>query len=242
MAHTPQTPIDRAAGDHVIDLWATLIPLIVGSAILPVQITITILLLRSEGGLARAVAWVSGMTLVRLGQGIVIGLVLEVAAAEGSADEGPGPVASTLLLVIGVIFLVAAARKLADQPDEDAPPPRWMTTVESMTPARAFLLGAGIIAISAKLWVFTLGAIGAIAEADLEQPAAIAAYLVFVVAAASIHVAVIGATAVAPARAGALLDRASDLLGRYGRAITIGLGLLFGSWFILRALGGFGVL
>jgi len=242
MAHTPQTPIHRAAGDHVIDLWATLIPLIVGSAILPVQITITILLLRSEGGLTRAVAWVSGMTLVRLGQGIVFGLLLGDVAAEGSAGEGPGPVASTLLLVIGLIFLVAAAKKLADQPDEDAPPPRWMTTAESMTPLRAFLIGAGIVAISAKLWVFTLGAIDAIAEADLERPAAIAIYLVFVVAAASIHLAAIGVTVVAPARAGALLDRVSGVLERHGRAITVGLGLVFGSWFILRALRGFGVL
>ena len=226
----------------MIDLWTTLIPLIVGSAILPVQIAITILLLRSEGGRLTAVAWVSGMTAVRLAQGVVFGLLLGAAAAEAGDGEGPGPIASTLLLVIGVVFLVTAARKLLDQPDEDAPPPRWMAMVESMTPARAFLLGAGMVAISAKLWAFTLGAIGAIADADLGQPAAIAAYLVFVVAAASIHLAAIGVTVVAPDRAGPLLGRASGLLQRYSRAMMVGLGLVFGSWFILRALGGFGVL
>lgn len=226
----------------MIDLWATLMPLVVASAVLPVQITVTILLLRSEGGRLRASAWVAGMTAVRLAQGALFGLVLGGAVATQDGSEGPGPIGATLLLVVGVLFLVTAARKLVDQPDEDAPPPRWMALVASMTPARAFLAGVGIIAVSAKLWVFTLGAIGAIGEADLARPAAVVTYLVFVVAAASVHLAAIGVTVVAPARAGALLDDASTLLERHGRTITIGLGLVFGTWFVLRALVGFGVL
>jgi hypothetical protein len=226
----------------MIDAWATLIPLIVGSAILPAQVTITLLLLRSDGGRRRAIAWVSGMMLVRLAQGLLFGLVLGGAAAAGADDAGPGPVASTLLLVVGVLFLVAAAKKALDQPDEDAPPPRWMTAAASLTPARAFLLGGAAIALSAKLWVFTLAAIGVIEEAELGLPAAVTTYLVFAVAAASLHLAAIGITVVAPARAGILLDRASGVLERRGRVITIALGLVFGTWFVIRALGGFGVL
>ena len=226
----------------MLDLWTTLIPLILGSAILPVQVTVTILLLRSGGGRSAAMAWVSGMTAVRLVQGILFGLVLDAAGAEAVDGDGPGLVASTLLLVIGVIFLVSAAKKLATQPDEDAPPPRWMAMVGSIAPGRAFLFGAGIVALSAKLWAFTLGAIGAIVDADLDRPAAIAAYLVFVVGAVSIHLAAIGITVLAPARAGALLDRAAALLERYSRAIMITLGLVFGTWFLVKALGGFGIL
>ena len=85
----------------MLDLWTTLIPLILGSAILPVQVTVTILLLRSGGGRSAAVAWVSGMTAVRLVQGILFGLVLDAAGAEAVDDDGPGLIASTLLLVIG---------------------------------------------------------------------------------------------------------------------------------------------
>lgn len=226
----------------MIDLWAALIPLIVGSAILPVQVTITLLLLRADGGRRRATAWVTGMMVVRLAQGLLFGLVFGGAAAAGGDDAGPGPVASVLLLVVGVLFLVAAARKALDQPDEDAPPPRWMTAAASLTPARAFLLGGAAIALSAKLWVFTLAAIAVIEEAELDPPAAVATYLVFAVAAASLHLAAIGITVVAPARAGILLDRASGVLERRGRAITIGLGLVFGAWFVVRGLRGFGLL
>lgn len=90
----------------------------------------------------------------------------------------------------------------------------------------------------------TLGAFppGAIVDADLGRPAAIAAYLVFVVGAVSIHLAAIGITVLAPARAGAMLERASALLERYSRAIMITLGLVFGTWFLAKALGGFGIL
>lgn len=64
------------------DLWTTLIPLILGSAVLPVQIAITVLLLRSGSGRIAAVACVTGMTVVRLAQGIVIGFVLGAARAD----------------------------------------------------------------------------------------------------------------------------------------------------------------
>lgn len=226
----------------MIDLWTTLIPLVVGSAVLPIQVTITLLMLRADGGRRRAAAWVSGMTAVRLAQGLLFGLLLGGAAAEAGDDAGPGLVASTLLLVVGVVFLVAAARKLLDQPDEDAPPPRWLAMVEALSPLRALLAGGAAVALSAKLWVFTLAAIGAIEETELGLPAAAVTYLVFVVAAASLHLAAIGIAVAAPARAGAALDGASALLERHGRVVTIGLGLVFGTWFVVRALAGFGLL
>ncbi len=55
------------------DLWGTLLPLIVASALVPVQITLTVLLLRSSVG--TAAAWVGGMTATRLAQGVFFGIV-----------------------------------------------------------------------------------------------------------------------------------------------------------------------
>jgi hypothetical protein len=59
------------------DLWTTLIPLAIATAVLPVQVAITILMLRSAGGRARAGGWIAGMTVVRLLQYAVFGLILE---------------------------------------------------------------------------------------------------------------------------------------------------------------------
>jgi hypothetical protein len=128
------------------ELWTTLIPLAVTTAVLPVQVAITILMLRSAGGRARAGAWIAGMTLVRLVQYAVLGLILERAMDDRAA--GTSPVEGTLLLVVSVLLLVSAARKVASQPDEDAPPPRWMTMVDGITSGRALLMGAGLVALS----------------------------------------------------------------------------------------------
>jgi threonine/homoserine/homoserine lactone efflux protein len=227
----------------MLDLWAALVPLMVASAVLPVPITITILLLRADSGRITAVAWVGGLIAVRLAQGIVFGLVLDraVATGEGGTD-GPGPIASTLLLVVAIAFFASAAAKLLRQPDEDAPPPAWMAKVSAVSPARAFLLGAASTGINLKLWAFTLAAIGVIAEADLGQVAAAGAYLVFVAGALAVHLAVVGIAYLAPSRADAVLARASAGLERHNRTIMIGLGLVFGTWFLLKALDGLGVL
>ena len=227
----------------MIDLWAALVPLIVASAVLPAPITITILLLRAGAGRITAVAWVGGLAAVRLAQGIVFGLVLDRAATTGGGGaDGPGPIASTLLLVVAVAFLAGAVAKILRQPDEDAPPPAWMAKVTAASPPRAFVLGAALTGINLKLWAFTLGAIGVIAEADLGQVAAAGTYLVFVAGALAVHLAVVGVAYVAPARADALLGRAAAGLERHNRTIMIGLGLVFGTWFLLRALDGLGVI
>lgn len=221
------------------ELWTTLIPLAVATAVLPVQLAITILMLRSASGRARAGAWIAGMTLVRLVQYAVFGLVLERAMEDAAA--GTSPVEGALLLVVAVLLLVSAARKIANQPDEDAPAPRWMTMVDGITSGRAFLMGAGLVAMSPKLWAFTLGAIGAIGDAALDPAVGWAVFIVWVVLAEALHLLAVLAAVVAPERAGVVLARAGGALERHSRAVMIGVGLVFGVWFLLKALAAFGI-
>jgi hypothetical protein len=225
----------------MLSTWAPLIPLVIGSALVPVQIVITTLLLRSSAGRFTAVAWVAGMTTVRLVQGLIFGLLLGSASGTGSTTSGSSPAASLLLLVLAIFFYVSAAKQLLKEPDEDAPAPRWMTMMDAIDPGKAYLLGVGLLAVGAKPWVFTLGAIAIIGEAGLPQGASIAAYLVFVALALSLHLALLGIAYAAPVRAAVVLDRLADFLERNNRVIVIGLGLVFGTWFLLKALGGLGI-
>ena len=96
---------------------------------------------------------------------------------------------------------------------------------------RAFLVGAGLMLIGAKFWVFTLGAIAAIGDADLSRTASIGTYLLFVALTVSIHLALIGIAFAVPSKADALLERAADWLSSHNRLIVITLGLVFGTWF-----------
>ena len=224
------------------DLWSTLLPLIVASALVPVQITLTVLLLRSSVG--TAAAWVGGMTATRLAQGVLFGIVFAGAGALSGSQDGPGPVVSVVLLVVALLFLTKAAKLLLSggDDDEDAQPPKWMKLTASVTAGKAFLFGAGYVAIAAKLWVFTLGAVGAIDEAGLGSAASIALFLLFVVLAEAIPIAFVAYAALAPSASKTVLDRVSTWLEKNNRVIVIVLGFVFGAWFLLKALQGLGVL
>ena len=225
------------------DLVVTLIPLAIGSAVVPIQIIITILLLRSPGGRITAVAWVAGMTAIRLVQGLVFGLLLGARGGDaGGEDGGSSVLASVVLLVLAIMFYVVAAKQLLKHPDDDAPPPKWMAMLDGVAPGKAFLLGVGLVAISAKFWVFTLGAIAAIGDAGLGMGGSVVAFLLFVALAESIHLAAVGFAYAAPTRAEAGLARFSALLERYNGPIMIVLGLVFGTWFLVKALTGLGII
>lgn len=225
-------------------LWPTLVPLIIGSALVPAQIVLTLLLLRSTAGRFTAVAFVAGMLLVRLVQGAVFGLLVASSDVAGaSADSsGSGTVTSVVLLVVAVLLYVTAAKQLLGDVDPDAPPPRWLTMAETMGPAKAFGFGVALIAVGPKFWVFTLGAISAIGDADLGRPEGAITFLVFAVLASAVQLAALVFAYAAPARADAVLGRASAWLEEKNRVIVIVLGVVFGTWFLLEALDGLGVL
>jgi hypothetical protein len=222
-------------------LWGTLLPLIAGGALVPIQLIITILLLRSTGGLRTAAAFVAGMTSVRLAQGLVFGLLLAGGETGGTAS-GPGPVVSGVLIALAMLLYAASAKQILTDDDPDAPPPKWITMTESMKPGRAFVVGAGLLAIGAKFWVFTLGAIGAIKDADLSRSRGVVTFVAFAGLTVVAHLLVLGVAAVAPKQSAALLDATADWLKRHNGPIVVVLGLVFGSWFLLKGLHGLGVL
>lgn len=77
---------------------------------------------------------------------------------------------------------------------------------------KALLFGAGYVAVAAMLWVFTLGAIGAIDEAGLGRAASVALFLPFMALAESVPIAVVACAALAPSSSQAVLDRVSAWL------------------------------
>lgn len=213
------------------------IPLMLGAALVPVWIIIVLLLLKSEGGLLKAVAFVSGQILVRLAQGLVFGLVFSSSEA-ASTNEGSAILVSTLLLVLGILLLITAFLKWRKQEDPDAPPPKWMAMFNTVSAGKAFLLSIGLMLIAAKQWVFTLGALGVIREAELVRPDSVIAYLVFVFAAQLLVLVPIVITAVAPKQAAHLLAFGSEWLERNNRTIVVAVSVVFGAYFIFKGISG----
>jgi hypothetical protein len=110
---------------------------------------------------------------------------------------------------------------------------------DHMSPLTAIGLGAGLVLISPKMWVFTLGAIGEIGDAVLGQPASTLAYLLFVLLAQSLLLIPIVVRLLVPDRSDALLTATSDWLEKYNKAIVIAVSLVFGLFFLYGGISGF---
>jgi len=213
-----------------------LLPLIVGAAVLPMWIIATLLLLRSEGGVVKAAGFAAGAMTVRVLQGILFGHVFDAAAHSGGG--GSRLITSTLLLVVGILLLITAVRTWRTEDDPDAPPPKWMATLGSLSPFKAFGIGALLMGISIKQWVFTLAAIAVVDEAASGPARSILAYLVFVLAAQSLVLAPTIGSAVAPTRSASMLEVLQSRLERHSRMITTAVSSIFGVWFLWKGITG----
>ena len=215
----------------------SLLPLIIGAAVVPLWIIMVLFLLRGEGGLGKAIGFAAGITAVRLVQGVLFGYIFN-AAAESSGESGGNLIVSTLLLVIGILMLITAYKQWRKEDDPDAPPPKWMAMISGLSVAKAFGLGALLVAIAAKQWVFTLSAIGIIAEAPLSQAENVIAFLIYALAAASFVLAPTIVHAVAPKQSAKTLAAAQEWLAQHNRQIVIAVSLIFGMYFVFRSVAG----
>ncbi|MCH9667510.1 MAG: GAP family protein [Actinomycetia bacterium] len=222
-------------------LWASLAPFAIAAALMPVEMVITLALLGTPGRVRTAGASVVGTVVVRLLQGLVFGTILHWGQRD-TTEGGRNWVVSSIVLVVAVVLLVTAVRELLGGGDPDDLPPKWMAALSSMTPTRAFLLGAATALISVKMWVFTLAAISAIGAADMARTANFANYIAFVLLGVSTSLVIIAAAAFFPHRSAAFLDAVLRWLQKRNRVIMIALGLVFGGWFLYKGLHGLGVL
>lgn len=220
-------------------LLISLLPYIIGSAVVPLQIIVGLLMLKSpKQGLFKAIAFVSGMTITRLLQGLIFGFVLSRSTAFADGSSGKSPVISTLLLILGILLLIAAYKKWRKADDPDDPPPKWITTIDGLTPLKAFGIGLALPLIAAKLWVFTLSALATIAAAQLGQPDSAIAYLLFILLAESLLLLPILMRILIPERSTATLLKLSDWLTRNSRPFTITVSLVFGLLFLYSGISG----
>ena len=218
----------------------SLIPFIIGSAVVPIQIiVVTLLLTSAQRGPLKAIAFVLGMTLARLAQGVLFGFVLTGGSGDPADADSSGVVKATALTVLGLLLLITAYKKWAKEPDPDAPPPKWLAMLEGVTPLRALLLGAGFVLIAPKLWVFVLGAISAIGEAQLGRPASTWTFLLFILLAQSLLLIPILIRLLMPQRAKSLLASLADWMKRYNDPIVIAISLIFGALFLYQGLSAF---
>jgi len=217
----------------------SLLPFIIGSAVVPLQVIIHLLLLKSPNqGLLKAIAYVVGMTITRLFQGLIFGWILSESSTLAEDSNGNNPIIATLLLVLGILLLITAYKKWQGEHDPDDSPPKLLTMIDSLTPIKAFGIGLGLPLIAVKLWVFTLSALATIAAASLERQTSIILYLLFILLAESLLLIPILIRILIPARSKHVLAKLSAWLTQNSRPITITVSLIFGLFFLHSGITG----
>jgi len=209
-----------------------LIVLAIGGSIAPPLLLLTILFLGSRRPLLNASALTLGCftTCAVIG---ISGLVLF-----GGAESTVSTVGRIISVTIGVLLIVLGLRSLLGSPDPDASQPRWMESINSMSPPRAFGFGMALFPLQVKnlaIFVACLNLI--IASSPSPQGSIVALMLVLAIFVIPVLV-LIGLYAALPHKASIMLGSLQTWMGDNNRAITVVICFLFGAFFLVRGLLG----
>ena len=158
-----------------------MLPPAIAIAAVPTGPVVAILMLTSPRGRLKgplfALGWISAL-------GAITAVVALVASGLGTSDdEAPAWWLSVLLLALGVLLLVLAAKRWSARPRAGEPPaprPGWMQALDRATPIKAFLTGATLAGVNPKNIVLIIAAEAAIAQTEISTSAQVVVLVTFV--------------------------------------------------------------
>jgi threonine/homoserine/homoserine lactone efflux protein len=215
------------------------LPLAVAIAVFPVPIIAAVLVLGSERGTAKGLTFVLAWS---MGLAAIGAIALLLAGAADATDAGkPATWVNVLLLGLGLLLLVLAAKQWRGRPaaDEEPPVPGWMRTIGDFTVLKSAGAGFFLTALNPKNVLLTVAAAAEIAEVGLPADQQAVVMVVFVVlASAGVLTPLLLAVALGD-RSRQLLDRLRGWMARHNAAIMAVLFLLIGAKLIGDAITGF---
>ena len=157
------------------------LPLAIGAALSPLPIIAVVVLLTSSRARFLGPVFVLGWL---LGLVVVGAIVLAVVGPSGAGSAGPRTRwVSWVLILVGVLLLVAAVRRLRGRTrrGEQVPLPPWMAAIDRLKPAG--VLGGGVVAggVRPKSLLLAVGGAAAIARTGIAGGQQAIAYAVFAV-------------------------------------------------------------
>jgi threonine/homoserine/homoserine lactone efflux protein len=208
----------------------------IGVAISPIPIISVILMLFSDRAKVNGPAFLLGWVVALAAVSTVVYVLAhdgDVATSSSASDS-----VSWGKIVLGVLLLSLARRNWRKRPHAGEEPemPKWLATVESVSPAKAFGLAVVLAAVNPKNLILTLGAIAGLAQLGLTTSDAVVAIVVFVVIASLTIVGPVLYALVGGTRARASLDSAKVWLTVHNAAVLAVLFMVFGVNIIAQGL------
>jgi hypothetical protein len=235
MRGRPASATLAAVGEAV----GQVLPYAVGVAISPLPIIAMVLMLITPRARANGVLFVVGWI---VGIAVAGAILLAVAGPADANDDGaPATWTHWLKLALGLVLLRVAATQWRSRPADgvEAPMPKWMTALDSVTPLKATGLGAFLGTINPKNLLLIVGGATAVAQLGVSTGDQVAAWIVFTV------IATIGVAAplviyfAMGDRAAAILESIRARMAHGNAAIMAVLCLIIGVKLIGDAISGF---
>lgn len=209
----------------------------IGVAISPVPIMAVILMLFSQRARVNGPMFLTGWALALA----VVSFVVYFASDAGDAatSDTASDTISWGKVVFGVLFLLLAARNWRSRPEPGAAPqiPKWMASIDSLAPAKAFGLGVLLAGLNPKNLLLTVAAAAGLAQLGLSTGDAVVSLIVFVVVGSLTIAGPVVYHLVGGDRAKAQLDSMKDWLAVHNGAVMTVLFLVFGVDLIATGLG-----
>lgn len=214
-----------------------ILPLAIGVAISPVPIIAVILMLFSArartNGPAFLAGWIVGLA--------VVGTIVLVLSDSGdlSGDSGPSTGTGVVQLILGLLLLLISLRQWRSRPEPGEEPemPKWLASVDSLTPVKAASFGVLLSGVNPKNLLLSIGAAVAIGRAGLGTGQQIGALVIFVVL-GSVTVALpVVYSLLGGEGAVARLETAKGWLAANNATVMFVLLLVFGVVLIGKAIG-----
>jgi threonine/homoserine/homoserine lactone efflux protein len=213
--------------------FGAVLPFAVGIAVSPIPIIAIIVILFSErarvNGPVFLLGWAGGLA------ALSTLIYLAASAATAGSDDATDDSFTWWRIVLGVLLIVLAVRKFRGANDGDEP--RWMNSVDHISPGRAFVLAALLSSVNPKNLVLTLGGITALVGLDLSGAEAAAGVVVFVVIASTSIAVAVGYYLVGGAGAQHNLERLRAWMDTHNNAVMGILMLIIGVLLISKGFG-----
>jgi hypothetical protein len=196
---------------------------------------LTILFLGTQRSLPNATTLVLGYLAVCATIGIA-GLILIGSTAEASGVAST--IGRVISLSVGALLIGLGLRSALNTPDPEASLPRWMESMNCMTPAKAFGIGMALFPIQIKNFAIFIACIELIATASLGPSISIIARVLVLLIFAIPFLLLIGSYAAMPQRASNMFRPLRAWMEKHNRAVTVVLCFVFGAFFLVRGLLG----
>jgi hypothetical protein len=160
----------------------TLLLLALALAVQPWSVLASVLLIASEGGVPKAIAYVAGWVLALVAVAIVTIALYPATPSVASSSPWTSWVQIAAGVALGGWLLVRSRRQVAAKPDPGSASsqPQWMTRLDSMSLLPAFVLGAFL-----PNYAVVVAAVGNVVQAGLSQAWATVVLILFIVVASA---------------------------------------------------------